>query len=115
MSKHMQLTVLVRPYYQNGLKGIYSAISRELDRLGTPWDAEDLSLFDVVVKLDKLLYASEGNPSFRGILLKHREKLRSLHENIEAHIADWKLAQADKMLYQIEDIFDDIERELENM
>ena len=113
MSKHMQLTVRIRPYYKNGLKEIYPAIARELDRIGLSWETEDLSLLDIVAKLDRFLHESQGNPSFREILLKHRDKLRSLREKIQAHIADWKLAQADKMLYQIEDIFDDIEWGLE--
>jgi len=36
----------------------------------------------------------------------------NLHEKIQAHIADWMLSKADALLYRIEDIFDDIEREL---
>jgi hypothetical protein len=28
------------------------------------------------------------------------------YESIEEHIADWSLAQADKLLYKIEDIFE---------
>lgn len=115
MSKHMQLTVRIRPYYKNGLKGIYPNIASELARVGSPWDEEDLSLFDIVAKLDKLLYEAEGISSLRKILLEHQGKLRILHENIEACIADWKLAQADKMLYQIEDIFEDIESELDGI
>lgn len=111
----MQLTVRVRPYYKKGLKGTYPAVARELIRSGSSWEAEDPSLLDIVAKLDGLLYESVGNPSVREILLKHRGKLRSLHEKIQTHIADWKLAEADKILYQIEDIFDDIERELDNM
>jgi len=49
----------------------------------------------------------------RDVLLRHSEKLRNLLNNIQDNIADWKLAQADRLLYSIEDIFDDIESELE--
>jgi hypothetical protein len=55
----------------------------------------------------------EGNPPFRKVLLKHKDELRNLHKEVEEHIADWDLAKADKTLYQIEDVFDQIEWELE--
>jgi hypothetical protein len=71
-----------------------------------------MSLFDIVGRLDKLLYELEGNPPFREILLKHKDKLHKLHKEVEAHMADWDLAKADKTLYQIEDSFDQIEWEL---
>ena len=108
----MQLTVRIRPYYKNGFKGIYPALARGVSQLDTFRGTEEPSLFDMVDRLDRLLYELEGNPPFREILLKHQVELRNLHEKIQNHIADWKLAQADKMLYRIEDIFDDIEWEL---
>lgn len=111
----MQLTVRALPYYKNGLKGTYPAVARELIRSGSSWKAEEPSLLDIVAEFDRFLYESVGNPSVREILLEHRTKLRSLHEKIQTHIADWNLAEADKILYQIEDIFDDIERELDDM
>jgi hypothetical protein len=112
MSKYMQLTVRVRPYYKEGLKGNYPKIARSLGYIHETWIEEGPSLFDIVGKLDKLLYESEGNPPFRKILLKHKDELRKLHKQIEGHIADWNLADADKALYQMEDIFDQIEWEL---
>jgi plasmid stabilization system protein ParE len=45
--------------------------------------------------------------------MRHREALKSLHKSIEGHIADWNLAQADRLLYKLEDIFEKIESELE--
>jgi hypothetical protein len=112
MSKQMQLTVHVRPYYKEGLKGNYPKIARDLSYIHEAWVEEGPSLFHIVGKLDKLLYELEGNPPFRKILLKHKDELRKLHKEVEEHIADWELAKADKTLYQIEDIFDQIEWEL---
>jgi hypothetical protein len=62
--------------------------------------------------LDKLLYQLEGNPPFREILLSQKELLHRLYETVEESIADWHLAEADQALYKMEDIFDDVEREL---
>jgi hypothetical protein len=42
----------------------------------------------------------------------YRSKTLALYKTAETHIADWNLAEADKSLYQIEDVFDQIEWEL---
>jgi hypothetical protein len=108
----MQLTVQVRSYHKKGLEADYPKIAKSLSFLNEKWTGEGLSLFDIAGRLDKLLYDLEGNPFFRKILLKHKDNLRKLHKEVEAHIADWNLDEADKALYQIEDVFDQIEWEL---
>ena len=108
----MQLTVHVRPYYKKDMKSEYPKISKGLSYLHKAWIEEGPSLFDIVGRLDKLLYELEGNPTFRKVLLKHKDELRKLHKEVEEHIADWSLAKADKILYHMEDIFDEIEWEL---
>ncbi|MDY6990347.1 MAG: hypothetical protein SWQ30_20085 [Thermodesulfobacteriota bacterium] len=112
MSKHMQLTVRVRPYYKKGFGEVYPLIAKRLSYLDATWVEKDPSLFEIVGRLDKLLYQLEGDPPFRKILLDHRGKLHELYEDIQEQIADWHLAQADKHLYTMEDIFDEVEREL---
>lgn len=115
MSKHMQLTVRIRPYYRKGLAGVYPEIARRLNYLDEGWVAEEPSLFQIVGRLDKLLYELEADPPFREIVLEYKTKLHKYYEDIETQIADWHLAQADKLLYEIEDIFDEIEAELKRV
>jgi hypothetical protein len=111
MSKYMQLTVTVRPYYPKDLEGTYPKLERHLRRLDAELVKRDPSLYELVGQLDQLLFRSEGT-QLREVLLRHREKLRNLHKSIQENTADWKLAQADRLLYSIEDIFDEIESEL---
>jgi len=113
MSKTMQLTVRILPYFEKDMKSDYPKISQGLGYVDESWVEEGPSFFDIVGRLDKLLYELEGNPPFRKVLLKHKDELRKLHKEVEEHIADWHLAKADKTLYQIEDVFDQIEWELE--
>jgi len=113
MSKYMQLTVKVRPYYKENLKTAYPKISGHLSHVAESLVEEDPSLFDLVGKLDRLLYALDGNPAFKEILLKHKDALFNLYDTIQNAIADWQLAQADQALYKLEDIFDEIEWELD--
>lgn len=112
MSKYMQLTVRVRSYHKKGLEGDYPKLAKALSFLDEKWIGQGLSLFDIAGKVDRLLYDAEGDPPFREILLKHKGDLRRLYKQAEAQIADWDLSEADKTLYQIEDVFDQIEWEL---
>ncbi len=111
MSKHMQLTVKVQPYYKENLKAVYPKIAGHLSRVDQALVEKDPSIFDLVGKLDKLLYALDGNPAFKEILLKHKEDLFNLYDTIQNAIADWELARADQALYKLEDIFGEIEWE----
>jgi hypothetical protein len=112
MSKYMQLAVTVRPHYLNGLDGPYRKLARHLSYLDAALAERSPSLYELAGQLDQLLYRFEGTP-LREVLLRHGDRLRKLHKNIEEHIAGWKLAEADRLLYEIEDAFDEIESELE--
>jgi hypothetical protein len=90
----------------------YPRIAHRLSYLDEAWVEGDPSLFEIVQKLDKLLYQLEGDPPFREVLLQHRSALHKLYQDIEEQIADWHLAKTDQLLYKMEDIFDEIEHEL---
>ena len=112
MSKYMQLTVTVRPYYQKDLQGTYPKLARDLGYVDSSLANRNPSLYELVGQLDKLLYQHDGT-ALREVLLRHSEKLRDQYKIIQENIADWKLSEADKLLYSVEDIFDEIESELE--
>ena len=115
MSKHMQLTIDIRPYYPENFKAVYPKLAANLIDAKALEEDEDPSLYDLVGRLDKLLYALDGNPACKNIMLKHKDQVKKLYEEIEGDIADWHLSQADKALYKLEDIFDEIEWELDKV
>lgn len=112
MSKYMQLTVHVRPFYTKGFKAAYPQLASALIHAKTIKEYEDRSLYDLVGKLDKLLYDLDGNPRVKDILLKQMSPLKALYCQIEGGIAARELSEVDKALYQIEDIFEEIEYDL---
>jgi hypothetical protein len=111
MSKYMQLTVTVNSYYQKNLADNYPNLTLNLRALDPDLAERDPSLYELAGQIDKLLYKFDGTP-VRDVLLRHKENLRNLHKSIEGNIADWNLAQADRFLYEMEDVFDKIESEL---
>ncbi|MHB9075754.1 MAG: hypothetical protein ACYC6G_19810 [Desulfobaccales bacterium] len=111
MSKYMQLTVTVTPYYLNKIEDTYPNLARNLNALDPELVERNPSLYELAGQIDKLLYKFDGTP-VREVLLRHKENLRKLYKSIEGNIADWNLAQADQLLYKLEDEFDKIESEL---
>lgn len=109
MSKYMQLTIDVRQDYKNRIESIYPKLAGHLNRIDETLVGEETSIFDLVGRLDKLLYAAEGDHPFRDVLLKYKGSLKALYAEVESNIADWKLAQADQALYKLEDLFGEIE------
>lgn len=112
MSKHMQLTVTVRPHYQTDLEGTYPKLARHLEHLDPELVKGNPSLYELAGQLVHLLYRFEGT-RLREMLLRRRDALLNTHKTIQKDIADWNLSQADRLLYAIEDAFDEIESELD--
>ena len=112
MSKHMQIAVTVKPYYQQEFEDAYPKLARHLGYLDRELVQQNPSLYQLAGRLDELLLKYDGTP-LREVLLRQRDTLRQLHKNIEKEIADWNLAQADKLLYKLEDVFDDLEAQLD--
>lgn len=112
MSLYMQLTVTVQPYYRRGLGDAYPKLAKHLGYVDKPLVAQNPSLYELAGHVDKLLYAFDGT-RLREVMLPYREKLVQLHEEIGELIAEWKLAPADRRLYELEDLFDDLEGELD--
>ncbi len=112
MSKYMHLSVTILPYYPKDLEETYPKLARRLKSLNPDLVEGNPSLYAIAGQLDKLLYTFDGTP-LREVLLRHRENLRNIHKRTEENIADWNLAEADQLLYKIEDAFDKIESELD--
>jgi len=108
---HMQLTVKVNPYYEKSLEGTYSKLGRCLRHIDEDLASRNPSLYELAGQVDLLLYRFDGT-QLRDVLLPYKDKLRDIHNAIQENIAVWNLAQADKLLYSLEDIFDAIESNL---
>lgn len=112
MSKHMQLTVSVRSFYEGEMAGAYPKLVRYLRQADEGLLNKNPSLYELAGQLDTLLYHSDGT-SLRQVLLRHGDKIKHTRKMVEQKIADRQLAQADKLLYTLEDIFDEIESDLD--
>ena len=112
MSKYMQIKVAVTPFYQGDFAHAYPRLARHLGTLDRPLVEGNPSLYALAARIDQLLYTFDGT-KLREVLLRHREKLQGLTAGIDENLSSWHLAQADKLLYQVEDVFEAIETELD--
>lgn len=112
MSKNMQITVTIRPFYEKDFEGTYPKLGRALRYVDPDYINQNPSLYEVIEQIDKLLYRIDGT-SIREILIPHKDNLKNIFSTIQKHIANWNLSEADKLLYSIEDIFEEIESELD--
>jgi hypothetical protein len=107
----MQLSVRVEPSYEDGFKKVYPGIAKRLHSVGESALTDGPSLLGIVEKWDVLLSKLDGDPAFKKLLLRHKGRLRELYQQVEERIVDWHLSEADRMLYEVEDIFGEIDRE----
>ncbi len=108
MSKNMQLKVLVTSCYENDIENAYPNLARSLRHLDADLVRRNPSLYELAGQADMLLYRHDGT-SLRDALLPYKDKLRTTYNAIQKNIADWNLSQADKLLYSLEDLFEEIE------
>jgi hypothetical protein len=108
----MQITVTINPFYKKDIAETYPKLARALGYLDKDLVTHDPSPYELVGKLDKLLYHFDGT-RLRDVLIRYEDRLRSLYKAIQKDLSEWNLSRVDKQLYSIEDIFDEIEMDLD--
>ena len=112
MSKTMQIRISINPYYGKNLERSYPKLGRALKQQNPDLVNRGPSFYELAGQLDLLLYRYDGT-LLRDVLARHKDKLKDVYARIEENMADRNLAKVDQLLYSIEDIFDEIEAELD--
>lgn len=107
----MQITVTVRPFYSKDFEANFPKLAHRLASLCPDLINPEPSLYELAGQIDKLLYRTDGT-HLREILLQHKDDLKNIYKAVQEEIANRNLSNADKLLYRIEDIFEEIESEL---
>jgi hypothetical protein len=109
MSRTMQITTEVRP--AQSLAGGYPNLARMFETLSPGLLGPAPSLLSICQRVDEL--QDKLRETALGRLLEAQaDELRRAGRGVEKLLADWKLAEADQLLYQLEDRFDGLEAEL---
>jgi hypothetical protein len=109
MSRTMQLATEVKP--AQSLASSYPSLARTFEAVSPGLLGASPSLLVICQRVDAL--ADNLRETSLGRLLEaHAPELRRAGRRVEELLADWKLAEADQVLYQLEDRFDALEAEL---
>ena len=107
----MQITVTVQPFYSKNFEENFPKLARRLISLCPDLISPEPSLYELAGQIDKLLYRTDGT-HLREVLLQRKDDLKTIYKTAQEKIASRNLSDADKLLYRIEDIFEEIESEL---
>ncbi len=110
MSRTMQITVGVEP--ERSLTTSYPNLARSFETIAPGLLGPSPSLLTICQRIDEVV--AELQQTTLGRLLEGQaSELRRAGRRVEELLADWKLAEADQVLYELEDRFEALESELE--
>ena len=112
MSKTMQTRISIIPFFNPSFKGLFPKLNRYLLDEGVEVDDYKVSLYHLIDEFERILYKSGLYPHFREIIEKYRLRLTSLHTKVEEKIASSMAVEIDSILYEIEVVFAEIEKDL---
>jgi len=107
----MQITVNIRPEPPEGFVASYPRLARTLEAIAPGLAGAQPSPYALAGRVDELVDALQGT-RLGELFAARRDALHGRHDRAEALAAEWKLAEADQLLYQLEDLFDELEADL---
>lgn len=112
MSRFMQIRIEIEPVYHPDLRAHFPKLAKTLDGLGISTDPSRTTLYHLIREMERALYG-EIRPALRRAIEHYRTRLLSLQEAVDERLATWKREGLDELLYQIEDVFADLEKDLD--
>jgi hypothetical protein len=84
MSRHMQITVTIRPFYQKSLEKTYPRLARHLAYQDPGLVEKNPSLYELAGQTDMLLYRYDGTPLRQVLLADHKQLEADEYQTFEA-------------------------------
>ena len=111
MSRHMQIDIRLLPFYEKGFKGHFPKLAKALENSGYVDSGDpDPSLYDLVDVLRRMNLDPLVPSLAKKTLGSFLKKLTALKEAAQEALLARKLTDLDKLLYRIEDEFEDLEK-----
>ncbi len=113
MSRWMQIRVRVEPVYKTTLARAFPKLYQVVTGLDNSLIDQSPSLLDLVPLVVRLSQEKDLAPGLSSAIEHYGPKIVELHRQISEAIGGWKLGDAEKLLYELEDNFVSFEKELE--
>jgi hypothetical protein len=107
----MQLSAEILPYYQSSFSQTYPRLARRLELWVPDLVSKGPPLYTLTEHLEEILGQAEDT-EFGRTVEPRLATLRALHDRVQAALAEWSFEEADRLLYQMEDLYDEIDADL---
>jgi hypothetical protein len=108
----MQIRLKLEPVYKPDLGSHFPRLAAALEELRVSYDDAHTTLLGLVTEIQRALYG-DVKPALKETLRRHQTQLIALRSQVEEKIAAWKLEGLDELLYQLEDAFEALEKDLD--
>ncbi len=113
MSRHMQIDIRLIPFYEKPFTKAFPGTAALLREHGYTEPLErDVSLYDLVDTLADMVHAPGFPKDVKARIDPHVAGLASLKEAARERLLSRHLNELDKILYELEDAFGELERSL---
>jgi hypothetical protein len=108
----MQIRLHLEPAYKPDFQTHFPKLAEVLHELGVDVDLRGVTLYQLIRELERALHG-DVRPHVRDTLQRHMPAMRTLQKGVEEKLSIWQREGLDPLLYQIEDAFDLLERDLD--
>ncbi len=113
MSKYMQIDIRIVPFYEGSFSRCFPKLFEFLREIGyASYVEEDKSLYQMVDILESIVKNESVSEDYRERVEPFFRKAKEIKKEAREMLLSRKLDDLDKLLYQLEDLFEDLDREL---
>lgn len=110
MSKYMQIDIRLLPFYEKGFKGHFPGIAKAMGNNGYLEKDPEPSLYSAVDILRRMNLDPQVPSFVKDRLRPYLESLSALKGDAREALLSRRLNDLEKLLYRIEDEFEDLEK-----
>ncbi len=113
MSKYMQIDIKILPFYKGSFSRCFPELFEFFREIGyASYVKEDKSLYEMVDILESIVKNETVPENYRSKVEPFYQKAKKIKKEAREMLLSRKLDELDKLLYELEDIFEDLNREI---
>ncbi|HDM78465.1 MAG TPA: hypothetical protein ENG51_18685 [Deltaproteobacteria bacterium] len=113
MSKYMQIDIRIIPFYKENFAKTFPRIFAFFKEVGyESYVSKDRSLYELVDVLQDVVKDPAISDNFRDKLGPFYQRAIEIKKEAREMLLSRKLNELDKLLYQLEDVFEDLNEEI---
>jgi len=113
MSKYMQIDIRLIPIFEKPFRKVFPKLSKMLKQLSyLRAEGDDVSFYDLVDYLERISLDPKIPADVKESIRPYLKKMLPLKEKAREFLLARKLNELDALLYQLEDLFEDLEKSM---